>query len=122
MTSDNTGRPSKSTLTNTPAGYWIASSNPQAAYHAVTGTLPRHGPDAVCRFALLTDGAARVIDPLQLIDWKGVLDTLAAHGPQPLIDQLRQAEYADALTAPRPRYKPHDDASVIFCSFGSESP
>lgn len=111
----------KHALTNTLAGYWIASSNPQAAYHAVTGTLPCQGPFAVRRFALLTDGAARVVDPLQLTDWEGVLDTLSAHGPQPLIDQLRQAEYADAQAAQRQRYKLHDDASVIFCSFGSES-
>jgi hypothetical protein len=55
-----------------------------------------------------------------LTDWQGLLDTLSTHGPQQLIDQIRHAEYTD--TQPRPRHKPHDDASVIFCSFEPEDP
>ena len=111
----------KHTLTNQPHGYWIASSNPQAAHNAVTGTLPTTGHAAAHRFALLTDGVSRAVETFHLMDWLGLLDTLAAHGPEHLIQQIRQAELTDTRAAQRPRHKPHDDASVIYCSLQPEA-
>jgi hypothetical protein len=51
----------KHKLTNQPHGYWIAAADPAAAYEAVTGTAPLHGPDRVRRAALLTDGASAAL-------------------------------------------------------------
>jgi hypothetical protein len=104
-------------LTNQPGGYWIAATNPEAAYQAVTGTAPLRGPDRVRRAALLTDGAADAVERYELVDWRGLLDVLTEHGPHELIRQVRDAENADGHGVARPRYKRHDDATAALCLF-----
>jgi hypothetical protein len=106
-------------LINTPGGYWIAAASPAAAYHAVTGTAPLHGPDRVRRAALLTDGASAAVDLFTLFGWRDLLDLLAGDGPHELIRQVRAAEYAGAG---RPRYKRHDDATAALCLFDDDEP
>jgi hypothetical protein len=100
---------------NTPDGYWIASTDPAAAEHALTGALPLAGPDAVRRVCLLTDGASRAVDTFDLYDWPGLLDAVAAHGPARVIERVRAAE-RDARD--RVRVKRHDDASAALIEFG----
>lgn len=102
---------------NRPDGYWIAAADPQAAYHAVTGSAPLSGPDRLRRAALLTDGASAAVDQFRLFDWTGLLDTLTTAGPAQLIGQIRAAEYAAHLDDARPRYKRHDDATAALCLF-----
>ena len=46
---------------NQASGYWIAKDDPAAAAEAVTGSVPL---DEVDSFALLSNGASRVVDPL----------------------------------------------------------
>jgi hypothetical protein len=104
-------------LTNQRDGYWIAAANPAAAYEAVTGTAPLHGPDRLRRAALLTDGASAAVDQYELLDWRGLLDVLTDHGPHELIRRVREAETADRDGHARPRYKRHDDASAALCQF-----
>lgn len=101
--------------TNQPDGYWVASVNPDAAYHAVAGTLPLTGPGRVRRAALLTDGASCAVEMFALYDWAGLLDVLTDHGPGELIRRVRIAE--TALGEDRPRYKRHDDATAALCLF-----
>lgn len=108
---------SKSALTNQPGGYWVAAANPDAARHAVTGTLPLTGPDRVRRVALLTDGASCAVEQYRLTDWAGLLDLLTDQGPDELIGRIRQAEDADPDGLTYPRHKRHDDATVAFCVF-----
>lgn len=105
---------------NRTHGYWVAATDPDAAYHAVTGTLPLLGPDALRRAALLTDGASCAVEQFGLFGWEGLLDLVAGEGPSALIDRVRTAErdYADRLR----RYKRTDDASVVFCEFTPEPP
>ena len=43
---------------NRTHGYWVAAADPDAAFHAVTGTAAAAGPGAVRRAALLSDGAS----------------------------------------------------------------
>ncbi|TDC87197.1 hypothetical protein E1161_26110 [Saccharopolyspora aridisoli] len=92
-------------LRNSADGFWVASTVPEAAHHAVTGTTPPFR-----RAALLTDGASRHVDHFALTDWPGLLDLLDAGGPSTLLNQVRQAE---TTGTPPPRAKPHDDATVV---------
>ncbi|MFE9200940.1 hypothetical protein [Micromonospora sp. NPDC007230] len=102
---------------NRTHGYWAAAADPDAAYHAVTGTLPLRGPGAVRRAALLSDGASCAVEQFGLFDWAGLLDVTAAEGPEGLIGRVRAAErdHPDRLR----RHKRTDDASVVFCEFGA---
>ncbi|MFC0436620.1 hypothetical protein [Kutzneria buriramensis] len=96
---------------NTPGGYWIAAADPSAADEAITGEMPLF---AVRRVAVLTDGAARAVDPFSLYSWRGALDVLTNDGPRELISQVRAAEESDPLGKLWPRNKISDDATVIF--------
>jgi hypothetical protein len=100
---------------NRTHGYWAAAADPDAAYHAVTGTLPLRGPGALRRAALLSDGASCAVEQFGLFDWTGLLDVTAAEGPEGLIGRVRAAErdHPDRLR----RHKRTDDASVVFCEF-----
>jgi hypothetical protein len=96
---------------NVPGGYWIASTDPEAAAHAVTGRV-RH----IRRAAVLTDGATRLHD-FGLATWGELLDTLDLHGPAEVIRQVRAAEDEDPTCTKWPRTKTYDDATAAFCRF-----
>lgn len=98
-------------LRNTPAGYWLAGSQPEAAEHAIVGSIALAD---VRRAAVLTDGAARLVEPFRVTDWNGLLDTLSRDGPRELLRQLRRAEADDPEGRRWPRYKPSDDATVAY--------
>jgi hypothetical protein len=103
---------------NQAEGYWVASSNPDAAYHALTGSIRRLD---VRRAALLTDGATRLVDRFQIMVWQHLLDLLDREGPYALIKQTREAESTDPEGRRWPRSKRHDDASAILCRFRCDS-
>ena len=105
---------------NQTHGYWVAAANPDAAFHALTGTLPLSGANRIRRAALLTDGASDAVDEFALFDWRGLLDLLGTAGPDELIRRVRAAEVAGEST--RRRHKAYDDASVAFCRFDADSP
>lgn len=97
---------------NSPGGFYVASTLPEAAYKAVRGSLPT---SSVRRTALLSDGAARLVERFALVDWRQLLDLLAEGGPDELIRLTRQAEFVetDAERATR-RGKRHDDATAVL--------
>jgi len=99
------------TARNVADGYWVAAADPAIVAHAITGDVPRQH---VQRAALLSDGAARAVDPFGLGDWQGILTVLAAAGPGELIRQVRAAETADPAGLRWPRNKIHDDATAIL--------
>jgi len=99
---------------NTPSGYWVAASDPSVAEHALVGET---SAGDVRRAAVLTDGAARAVHPLALLDWLGVLDLLDRRGPRALVQLVRDAEAEDPAGARWPRNKRSDDATVVFWSF-----
>ena len=103
---------------NQAEGYWVASSTPDAAYHALAGSVPR--PE-VRRAALLSDGATRLVDRFGIMAWPHLLDLLDREGPCALIMQTREAESADPEGRRWPRSKRHDDASAILCRFRCDS-
>ena len=105
----------KYTYLNREHGYWIASTDPAAAYRAVTGTASLDGADGVRRAALLTDGASAAVELFGLFGWGELLDVLTDHGPGELIRRVRAAERDGAAGM---RYKRHDDATAALCLFG----
>jgi hypothetical protein len=76
--------------------YWVASIDPLAAEQALTGSVPL---DQVRAVALLSDGAARLVDRFELASWRQLLALLARHGAREAIRHVRAAEEAPP---PRP--------------------
>jgi hypothetical protein len=97
---------------NTPSGFYVASTLPDAAYKAIRGTL---ATTSVRRAALLSDGAARLVQRFGVMDWRELLELLASDGPNEVIRQTREAELAEteAERATR-RGKKHDDATAVL--------
>ncbi|WP_422735043.1 hypothetical protein ACN263_15755 [Micromonospora sp. WMMD729] len=91
---------------NQPGGYWIAKDDPRAAWEAVTGSVALDGLNG---FAVLSNGASRIVSPYGLTDWPGVRDLLAADGPSGVIRRVRafEAEASGGTDALVP-----DDATV----------
>lgn len=100
---------------NVPTGYWVAGAIPEAAHHAVTGSVPRSG---VSRVAILSDGASCLAEDYRQTDWTGLLDQLETDGPEAVIAAVRRAEATDPLGERWPRYKASDDSTAVFCTFG----
>lgn len=109
--------PAKYQCVNQPGGYWIAAAEPRAAYEAVTGSAMVTGVDRLRRALLLTDGASCAVDEYGLFDWRAALDLVADDGPASLIQRVREAESADDAGLAVRRYKRHDDASAVLCTF-----
>jgi hypothetical protein len=90
---------------NAPGGFWVASTRPEAASHAVCGSVPL---DEVADAVLCTDGVTRLAEWYGH-SWPAIFGVLAQDGPAALIRLLREAERAQ----PHPGAKQHDDATVI---------
>jgi hypothetical protein len=91
---------------NRPGGYWVAAADPEAAAHAVTGSVPASG---LGRAAVMTDGASRLVDMLG-IAWERVAEMDAPS----VISEVRAAELLDAARTRWPRFKVSDDATIVF--------
>ena len=98
---------------NRPGGYWVAANDPAAAEHAVTGSAPLRTVEDV---AVLTDGAARIVNPFGLIGWDEFVQVLRESGPDDLIRQVRAAENDDPDGVKWPRNKRSDDATILHLS------
>jgi hypothetical protein len=99
-------------------GLWGASTNPNAADRALTGTIHRR---ELRRAAVLTDGAARLADYFRMMDWPSFLDLLDRGGPEALIERLRDVERSDPRGQRWPRVRVHDDATAVLCHFSGVS-
>lgn len=99
------------TAQNHAGGYWIAAANPAAVEHALVG-----GFDAteVNQFALLSDGAARLVKDFGLASWGEVIELLATAGPVDLINRVRDVEEGDPLGEKYRRNKKSDDATAVY--------
>ena len=90
---------------NQPGGFWVASTDPAAAYQAVRGTVSLA---AVTDAALFSDGVTRLADWYGY-SWPAIFARLRDTGPDGVIGLVRAAE--DAY--PHPWAKPHDDATAV---------
>lgn len=93
---------------NSPGGFWVASTVPEAAHHAVTGSMP---VEMVSRVGVFTDGGSRLVERFGTTDWKGLLDLAGTGGPHEVIRRTRAAEARETGTRPGKR---HDDATVVL--------
>lgn len=103
-------------LRNRSDGYWIASTAPEAASHAITGMCPATGTH---RLALLSDGTTRFVE-FGLGSWEDLLNLLGSAGPDVLFDAIRSAEAGDPQGERWPRAKRCDDVAVVYMAHGLE--
>ncbi|MGW6283182.1 protein phosphatase 2C domain-containing protein [Kribbella sp. NPDC055071] len=96
-------------LRNQPGGFWAASTEPKAAYEAVTGTTDRADVEVV---AVLTDGASRYAERYGH-SWDELMEVLSSDGPRELIDRVRG--YDEAAHPDSFRGKRYDDATAVLC-------
>jgi serine/threonine protein phosphatase PrpC len=96
---------------NSSDGFWVASNDPEAAHKAITGTIDVR---EVRDLALLSDGASRLVDRFDLATWESALDLVRDHGPNALIQAVRDAEASDPEGRRWPRGKGTDDATALY--------
>ncbi|WP_346042626.1 hypothetical protein [Actinomadura chokoriensis] len=95
---------------NSPGGFWVASTKPEAAYEGLTGEVPVEG---LKRAAVLSDGASRLVERFGHMEWDDLLQLLDEEGPTELVRRTRAAE----ATGTKPRGKQYDDATAVFVRF-----
>jgi hypothetical protein len=96
---------------NRPGGYWIAAADPAVATRALTGRVPLTD---VSRLAIMTDGAARLVDLFAAMTWTETLSLLDRAGPAEIIRRVRALESADPDGRRWPRNKRSDDATIVY--------
>jgi hypothetical protein len=93
-------------MRNKAGGFWVASTDVQAAYHAVSGSVTG-AADAV----MVTDGITRLVEWYGY-DWPKIFTLLDIGGPNALIASVRAAEQESP-----PSYgKVHDDATAVYAN------
>lgn len=106
----------RNTYRNRDGGFWVASTAPAAAGHALTGCVPLA---ELRSFSLLSDGATRLADLFTALTWPQLDGILRDHGPHELIRRTREAEDTDPHGRRWPRTKAHDDATAVHCQLRS---
>ncbi|MER8183718.1 protein phosphatase 2C domain-containing protein [Kitasatospora sp. NPDC094015] len=106
------GREAVSRLRNTDAGFWVASTRPEAADRAVTRRLRTA---EVRSFAVISDGVTRLVERFGWT-WEQLMETLEKQGPAEAVRAVREAELA--MPDGSFRGKRHDDATAVFALAG----
>lgn len=114
-----TNASSVDTHRNVQGGFWVAETDPTAAYQAKTMTWERAELDAVL---LATDGVTVGVDPYGLFDWPRARTIVRQQGVYAVLDAVRAAERADPACRRWPRAKRHDDQTLAMVEFGANSP
>jgi Protein phosphatase 2C len=107
---------------NRPGGFWVASTVPEAAHEALTGSVPLAGLSSA---AIMTDGVARYVELFQLGDWPDLLNALHRDGVTSVVRTVRRAEMdlpeishgSNGRTVKR-----HDDATAAAIRFDDGRP
>jgi hypothetical protein len=101
---------------NVQGGYWIASDDPEATEHAITGSRPiGEAPESLRRIALLSDGVERGLSLFGLwSSWDKLLGALDDDGPEAVIAAIRTVEADDRQGWRYPRSSWSDDASAVL--------
>lgn len=92
---------------NRPGGFWVASTRPEAAFEAVSGSI---GVEVVRGVGMVTDGVSRLVSRYGRT-WEQVVSLLDERGPAAVLAAVRREEHADGVTRPG---KPHDDATAVW--------
>nr|MDT0662862.1 protein phosphatase 2C domain-containing protein [Micromonospora sp. DSM 115978] len=97
---------------NTPHGYWIAGSVPEAVQHAIQCRWALSEVDAVL---LASDGVSAGISKYrQPKDWAQVRSLIERDGAAALLRQIHDLESTDPDGQRWPRSKRHDDKAVVL--------
>jgi hypothetical protein len=100
---------------NHPGGYWVAKDDPAAAHEALVTSLPLSTLDGV---ALLSNGAARLVEAYATATWPEVVELLRTAGPHEVVRQVRAVEAAGDRAQPR-RVTGRDDATAAWWQLGT---
>jgi hypothetical protein len=95
---------------NVPGGYYVAGTDPTAAYHGVTGTTDR---GILTGVLLATDGVDPGRHP-RADTWRDVYAEAMAHGPDQVLRDLHAAEATDPDGRRWVRSKRHDDKTLVI--------
>lgn len=101
----------RTTHRNQADGYWVAAQDPEAATHALTGTVD---VDGIRRVLLLTDGASRLVEQFGVLKWAAALDAIEDDGVDRWLARTRAYERAIAESGGKTLAKPYDDATVVL--------
>jgi hypothetical protein len=71
---------------------------------------------------VLSDGASRLVDDFDSLDWRSMLMLVEDAGPERLIDRVRDLEQSDPDRRRWPRNNLRDNASAVVCYFDPNSP
>ncbi|MEU5874165.1 protein phosphatase 2C domain-containing protein [Glycomyces sp. NPDC047369] len=105
---------------NAEGGYWVAATDPAAAYRAYSRIVPARG---LRQILLLSDGAAALSEVYSATDAPGLVALALAEGPESIINQVRAIEADDPYARQYPRTKRSDDATAILIDYtSSEEP
>jgi hypothetical protein len=99
---------------NTPGGYYVASTLPEAAYESIRDSTVAATVEAA---ALLTDGASRLADIFKRLSWNDLFRVLSTEGPSRVIERTRQAELDGVDVDDGRTRKRHDDATAVLIRF-----
>ena len=96
---------------NTPHGYYILGDNPEAAKHALSGSIPLHQVKSI---TALSDGYSQTYDTFDLFkEPKQLIEKLETTTPEEIYEQLWQLQEQDYYCDEHPRFKIRDDATII---------
>lgn len=103
---------------NRPGGYWIAETDPAAAYQAIRATIPA---DQIPWAIVATDGAYTPMEHLGITDWPD-LSTLPGEELHRILTHCHAWEDdVDPDAQTRPRAKRHDDKTLVAIRFAWRS-
>jgi hypothetical protein len=92
-------------------GYWIAEAQPEAARHGLTQSWDRRD---IATVVLASDGAAAALTYGLHADWASVATAVEALSAARFLEQVAEAEQADAGGRRWPRSKPADDKTLAL--------
>ena len=95
---------------NAPDGFWVASTDPDAARQALTGSVELRDLQGAL---VMTDGAGRLVERFGRT-WADMARLARAEGPRAVLREVRAQEHAEP---PGRRGKRFDDATLAVCDF-----
>ncbi|MHA1110910.1 MAG: protein phosphatase 2C domain-containing protein [Promethearchaeota archaeon] len=100
---------------NTKNGYWILTMDGLGIPYGIVGTLKI---SAILKICLLTDGFSAYYDVFHLLpNYKEFLDRIEQETIENMYKTLRKQQELDPLCNKYPRFKPKDDATIVFKKF-----
>jgi serine/threonine protein phosphatase PrpC len=102
------------TYRNQENGFYVASTDPTVCHQALTGKR-KLNPNSNWNIVLASDGLTRLKDTFETIpSWEKFISYLAKTPAIEVINQIRSLEYSDPDGKVFPRFRKHDDISMLM--------